>query len=162
MPQGGAIKTEIIFRDESYKITGACLEVYREKGCGFLEAVYQECVEIELELQGIPFVPQKPLALDYKRRPLRTRYEPDFVCYEKIILELKAAKELTDEHRAQVQNYLKATGFQLGLLVNFGHYPKLEVERIVNTRGLNWFVYYCLTAAALTFAWQGYEYLAAK
>jgi len=109
--------------------------VYREEGCGFLEAVYQECVAIELELQDIPFVPQKPLALDYKRRPLRARYEPDFVCYEKIILELKAVKELTDEYRAQVQNYLKATGFALGLLVNFGHYPKLEIERIANTRG---------------------------
>jgi GxxExxY protein len=129
------MRAEIIFRDESYRITGACLEVYREKGCGFLEAVYQECVEIELGLQGIPFIPQKPLALDYKTRPLRTRYEPDFVCYEKVILELKAVKELTDEHRAQVQNYLKATRFQLGLLVNFGHYPKLEIERIVNTRG---------------------------
>jgi len=127
--------TEIVFKEESYRITGACLEVYREKGCGFLEAVYQECVAIELELQSIPFIPQKPLPLDYKRRPLRTRYEPDFVCYEKIILELKAVKELTDEHRAQVQNYLKATGFALGLLVNFGHYPKLEIERIVNTRG---------------------------
>jgi GxxExxY protein len=131
----GTMKAEIIFREESYRITGACLEVYREKGCGFLEAVYQECVEIELGLQGIPFVAQKPLALDYKTRPLRTRYEPDFVCYEKIILELKAAKELTDQDRAQVQNYLKATKFQLGLLVNFGHYPKLQVERIVNTRG---------------------------
>jgi len=127
--------TEIVFKDESYKITGACLEVYREKGCGFLEAVCQECVAIELELQGIPFMSQKPLALDYKRRPLRARYKPDFVCYEKIILELKAVKGLTDEHRAQVQNYLKATGFALRLLVNFGHYPKLEVERIANTRG---------------------------
>lgn len=126
---------EILFSEESYAITGACIEVYREKGCGFLEAVYQECVEIELELQGVPFVAQKPLALDYKGRPLKNRYEPDFVCYEKIILELKAVKEITDDHRAQVQNYLKATQFQLGLLVNFGHYPKLEVERIVNTRG---------------------------
>jgi len=129
------MKAEILFGEESYAIVGACIEVYREKGCGFLEAVYQECVEIELGLQWIPFVPQKPLALDYKGKPLRSRYEPDFICLEKIILELKAVKELADEHRAQVQNYLKATGFQLGLLVNFGHYPKLEIERIVNTRG---------------------------
>jgi len=129
------MKAEILFREESYRITGACLEVYREKGCGFLEAVYQECVEIELRLQGVPFIPQKALALDYKGTPLRTRYELDFVCYGKIILELKAVKELTDEHRAQLQNYLKATRFQLGLLVNFGHYPKLEVERIAHTRG---------------------------
>jgi len=129
------MKAEIVFKEESYKITGACLEVYREKGCGFLEVVYQECVEIELGLQGIPFVAQKPLALDYKGTPLRGRYEPDFVCYDKIILEIKSVKALVNEHRAQVQNYLKATGFQLGLLVNFGHYPKLEVERVVSTRG---------------------------
>ena len=125
----------ILFSEESYAIRGACMEVYREKGCGFLEAVYQECVAIELQLQGIPFVAQKPLALDYKTRPLKSRYEPDFVCYDKIILELKAVKELTDDHRAQVQNYLKATKCQLGFLVNFGHYPKLEIERIVHTRG---------------------------
>lgn len=129
------MKAEIIFKQESYTIIEVCLEVYRQKGCGFLEAVYQECVEIELRLQGIPFIAQKPLALEYKGTPLRGRYEPDFVCYEKIILELKAVKALANEHRAQVQNYLKATGFELGLLVNFGHYPKLEVERIVSTRG---------------------------
>jgi GxxExxY protein len=126
---------EILFREESYAITGACIEVYREKGCGFLEAVYQECVGIEMELQGIPFVAQEPLVLDYKGRPLKRRYEPDFVCYGKVIVELKAVKEVIDDHRAQVHNYLKATGYQLGLLVNFGHFPKLEVERIVNTRG---------------------------
>ena len=129
------MNTELIFKDESYKIIGACFEVYREKGCGFLEPVYQECMEIELRLQGILFVAQKPLALEYKGTPLRCKYEPDFVCYEKIVLELKAVKELADEHRAQVQNYLRATGLQLGLLVNFGHYPKVEIERIVNTRG---------------------------
>ena len=129
------MNAELIFKEESYKIIGACFEVYREKGCGFLEPVYQECMEIELRLQGIPFVAQPPLALNYKGTPLRCTYEPDFVCNEKIVLELKAVKELTDEHRAQVQNYLRATGFQLGLLVNFGHYPKVEIERIVNTRG---------------------------
>jgi GxxExxY protein len=129
------MKTELLFKAESYKIIGACFEVYREKGCGFLEPVYQECMEIELRLQGIPFVAQKPLPLEYKRTPLRAKYEPDFVCYDKIVLELKAVKELADEHRAQLQNYLRATRLQLGLLVNFGHYPKIEVERIVNTRG---------------------------
>ncbi len=129
------MNTELLFHEESYKIIGACFEVYREKGCGFLESVYQECMEIELRLQSVPYVSQKPLPLEYKGTPLQTLYEPDFVCFDKIILELKAVKQLADEHRAQVQNYLKATGFQLGLLVNFGHYPKLEVERIVNTRG---------------------------
>jgi len=129
------MKTEILFKEESYKIVGASFEVYREKGCGFLEAVYQECMEIELRLQGVPFVPKKLLALEYKGCPLRSTYEPDFICYERIVLELKAVAELTGEHRAQVQNYLKATGLKLGLLVNFGHYPKAQVERIVAGRG---------------------------
>ena len=129
------MNTEILYKEESYKIVGACFEVYREKSCGFLEAVYQECMEIELRLQGIPFVPKKPLVLEYKGCPLRSTYEPDFICHEKIVLELKAVTELTDEHRAQVQNYLKATGLKLGLLVNFGHHPKAQVERIVAERG---------------------------
>ncbi len=129
------MQTDILYKEESYKIVGACFEVYREKGCGFLEPVYQECVEIELRLQGIPFVAQKPLVLEYKGCPLRSKYEPDFICFDKIVLELKAVSELTDEHRAQVQNYLKATGLKLGLLVNLGHYPKVQMERIVAERG---------------------------
>jgi len=129
------METEILFKEESYRIVGACFEVYREKGCGFHEPVYQECMEIELRLQGIPYVAQQPLALEYKHCPLRSKYEPDFICHEKIILELKAVSELADEHRAQVLNYLKATGFKLGLLVNFGHYPKAQVERIVSGKG---------------------------
>ena len=129
------METEILFKEESYKIVGACFEVYREKGCGFHEPVYQECMEIELRLQGVPYVAQPPLALEYKRCPIRSKYEPDFICYEKIILELKAVSELAEEHRAQVLNYLKATGFTLGLLVNFGHFPKVQVERIVSGKG---------------------------
>jgi GxxExxY protein len=88
-----------------------------------------------LRLQGIPYMPKKSLALEYKGCPLKSTYEPDFICYEKIVLELKAVTELTDEHRAQVQNYLKATGLKLGLLVNLGHYPKVQMERIVSERG---------------------------
>jgi GxxExxY protein len=122
---------EIVYKDESYRIMGACFEVYNEKGSGFLEPVYQESLEIEFEMQSIPFIAQQDLALDYKGRPLRQRYTPDFICYDKIIVELKAVSELKDEHRAQVHNYLKATGMKLGLLVNFGHHPKLEYERIV-------------------------------
>jgi GxxExxY protein len=125
------METDLIYKDESYKIIGACFEVYREKGCGFLEGVYQECMEIELPLQGVPCIPKKPLSLEYKGHRLRTSYEPDFICFDKIVLELKAATDLVDEHRAQVQNYLKATGYKLGLLVNFGHYPKAQIERIV-------------------------------
>jgi len=122
---------EILFKDESYRIMGACFEVYKEVGCGFLEPVYQECLGIELGLQSIPFIPQLRLALSYKGRILEQCYQPDFVCFDRIILELKAAKQLDDVHRAQVHNYLKATGHRLGLLINFGHYPKLEYERIV-------------------------------
>jgi GxxExxY protein len=122
---------EIVYKDESYRIMGACFEVYNEKGCGFLEAVYQECLEIELEMQGIPFVSEKDLSLDYKGKRLKQMYTPDFICYDKIIVELKAVSALADEHRSQVHNYLKATGMRLGLLINFGHHPKLEYERIV-------------------------------
>ena len=122
---------ELIYKDEAYAIVGACFEVYNELGCGFLEAVYQEALEIELALRGIPFRPQAELGLVYKGRALKQIYQPDFICYEKIILEIKAASDLDDGHRAQVHNYLKATGHRLGLLVNFGHYPRLQYQRIV-------------------------------
>lgn len=104
------MQMEPLFKEESYKIVGACFEVYREKGCGFLEPVYQECLEIELRFQSIPFFAQKPLPLTYKGVLLRSVYQPDFICYDKIVLEIKAVKEIADEHRAQVLNYLKATG----------------------------------------------------
>jgi GxxExxY protein len=121
----------IIHKLESYEIMGACFEVYREKGCGFLEAVYQECLEIELKDRHIPFVVKPALVLSYKGRQLKCQYEPDFICYDKIVLELKTVTALNDAHRAQVQNYLRATKMKLGLLVNFSHYPKVEYERIV-------------------------------
>ena len=121
----------IVYKDESYAIMGACFEVYREKGCGFVEPVYQECLEIELEIQGMPFKPQEELVLTYNNRQLKQKYVPDFLCYDKIVLEIKAVDQLIDKHRAQVHNYLKATGCKLGLLVNFGGYPKVEYERIV-------------------------------
>ncbi len=120
----------ILYKDESYRIMGACFEVYRIKGTGFVEPVYQECLEIELGLRGIPFTPKAKLVLTYKDRTLKQHYEPDFVCYEQIILEIKAVSQLCDEHRAQVHNYLRSTGFRLGLLVNFSHHPLLEYERI--------------------------------
>ncbi len=123
--------SEIIYPEESYRIMGACFEVYKEKGCGFLEAVFQECLEMEFADQDIPFAAQPRLELSYKGRPLKQTYTPDFICHGKIIVELKAVSALTDEHRAQVHNYLRATGHRLGLLVNFGHYPKIKAERIV-------------------------------
>ena len=122
---------DIIHQVESFEIMGACFEVYKEKGSGFLEAVYQECLELEFAIRNVPFLAQPQLALTYKGKPLKSKYTPDFICYNKIVLELKAVTTLTDEHRAQVQNYLRATKFKLGLLVNFGHYPKVEYERIV-------------------------------
>jgi GxxExxY protein len=122
---------ELMFKEESYHIMGACFEVYKEMGSGFLEMVYQECLELELTARGISFRPQAGLCLTYKGRELKQRYVPDFVCLDKIIVEIKAVSELADIHRAQVHNYLKATGYKLGLLVNFGHYPKVEYERIV-------------------------------
>lgn len=122
---------EILFKEESYRIIGACFEVYKEMGCGFLEAVYQQCLEVELADRGIPFVSQSALTLAYKGRLLRQTYAPDFICFDRIIDEIKAVSELHENHRAQVHNYLKATGLRLGLLVNFGHHPLLEYERII-------------------------------
>ncbi len=122
---------KIIFKEESYKIMGACFEVYNNMGCGFLEAVYQECLEMELSAQQIPFQAHVPLKLHYKQHPLKKGYKPDFICYDKIIVEIKALSELRNGDRAQMHNYLTATKFKLGLLINFGHYPKLEYERIV-------------------------------
>lgn len=124
-------ENDLVFEKESYAIRGAVFEVYRELGCGFLEAVYQECLQKELRLRGVPFSAQQELTLTYKGEPLNQIYRPDFICYGSIIVELKAVKKIANEHRAQVHNYLKATELTLGLLVNFGHYPKVEIERII-------------------------------
>ena len=120
----------IIYKEESYAIQGAVFEVYREMGCGFLEAVYQECLLKELHARQIPFAAQPELKLSYKGEPLEQVYRPDFICCEKIILELKAVKDITPEHKAQILNYLKATGMKLGLLINFGAYPKATILRL--------------------------------
>ena len=121
----------MVHGEESYAIIGACFEVYKEKGCGFLEPVYQDCLEIELKLRKVPFIAQLALPLFYKGIPLKHSYVPDFICFDKIVLEIKAVSQLADEHRAQVFNYLKATNHKLGLLVNFSHFPNIEYERIV-------------------------------
>lgn len=121
----------ILFKDESYAIQGAIFEVYREMGCGFLEPVYQECLERELRLRNIPFTAQTELKLNYKGQPLQQTYKPDFICYGLIIVELKAVREIAPEHKAQVINYLRATRMKLGILVNFGAYPKATALRLV-------------------------------
>jgi GxxExxY protein len=126
--------TDLIYPEESYAIIGACFDVYNDKGCGFHEPVYHDCMEIELGLRQIPFIHEPLLPLTYKGFPLKHSYSPDFSCWNKIVLELKACERLADEHVAQVLNYLNATGYELGLLVNFGHYPKLEYKRIARSR----------------------------
>ncbi|HMS41539.1 MAG TPA: GxxExxY protein [Pyrinomonadaceae bacterium] len=127
----------LIYEQETYKILGACFEVYKQKGCGFTEAVYQECLAIEFELQKIPFVSQPKLQLEYKGRILEQFFIPDFICLDKIIVEIKALSDLIEINKSQALNYLNATNFELALLVNFGHYPKLEHKRIANTKNKN-------------------------
>jgi len=121
---------EIILKDESFKIIGACIEVHKELGSGFLEPIYQEALAVEFEKQNIPFVREKEINVNYKGIYLSKKYLADFICYEKILLELKALNNLNREHESQVLNYLKATGFRLGLLINFGN-KSLEYKRIL-------------------------------
>lgn len=122
---------ELMHREESYAVMGACFEVYKVMGCGFLEAVYQKSLEMEFELRGILFLSQPAVPLHYKLRRLMQVYQPDFTCFEKIVLEIKSVAEVTDVHRAQVHNYLCATGYRVGVIANFNSHPKLEWERIV-------------------------------
>ena len=121
----------LIYKDESYKIVGAAFKVYNWFGPGFLEAVYQEALEIEFQRQGIPYEREKELKIQYDGIELKQTYKADFVCFGKIIVELKAVSALEDAHRSQVYNYLHATNYKLGLLLNFGCPDELEKERII-------------------------------
>ena len=121
----------IVYKEESYQIVGAAFEVYNYLGHGFLEAVYQECLELEFRKRGIPYEREKVLKLYYKGEELKQTYRADFICYGKIIIELKAVSELSESHHAQVYNYLHATNMKLGLLLNFGNSNGLEKDRIV-------------------------------
>ena len=122
---------DLLYKQECYEVMGACFEVYKEMGAGFVEPIYHECLEREMSLRRIPFVHHAGLALAYKGEPLKQTYQADFVTHSKIVLEVKALKRLEDAHRVQLLNYLKATGFQLGLLVNYGRLGGLEWERII-------------------------------
>lgn len=124
------IEDDLIYRDESYQIVGCCMEVHKRLGCGFKEAVYQEALEVEFIDNALNFEREKRLKIQYKGIFLKKEYSPDFVCYGKIVLELKAVNELTDIHLAQVFNYLKASKLRLGLLVNFGT-PTLQFKRFI-------------------------------
>jgi GxxExxY protein len=124
-------KEIILYKEESYLIQGAIFEVYKNMGSGFLESVYQVCLRKEFSSRNIPFLEQPNIQISYKGEKLPLYFCPDFVCYKKIIVELKSVSELTGEHRAQLHNYLRISGMRLGLLVNFNHTPKVVIERIV-------------------------------
>ena len=121
----------LMFAEEVYAITGVAIEVHKKLGPGFLEAVYQEALEIEFELREIPFASQKNLTIRYKGVVLKKVYCADFVCYGKIIVELKALSMLSGTEEAQLLNYLRATGLEVGVLINFGSSPRLEWKRFV-------------------------------
>lgn len=125
------IMDDLLFKDEVFEIVGAAIEVHRELRNGFLEPVYQESLEIELALRKIPFVSQERLKLFYKGIELKKEYIPDFVCFGKIIAEIKALERLTNIEIAQLINYLKATKLRVGLLINFGSSGRLEWKRFV-------------------------------
>lgn len=122
---------ELLYKDEVYAIAGAAIEVHRELGPGFLEAVYQEALELELQARNIPHEPQKQLRVSYKERLLEKYYVADFACYDCIMVEIKAEKQLTDIDEAQLLNQLKATKLRVGVLINFGSKGKLEWQRFV-------------------------------
>ena len=124
--------TELLLKDEVYRVIGCAFEVYNDLGCGFLEPVYQEALALELVAQAIPFEAQKRIQVFYKGRPLKKDYIADLIVIGQIVVELKAEEHLMPRDEAQLINYLKATRLRVGLLVNFGAYPKLEWKRLVN------------------------------
>jgi GxxExxY protein len=126
--------SELILKQECYRIVGAAMDVYNTLGPGFLEAVYQEALEIDLAARGIVFVPQQELRILYKGQTLKKTYAADFLVFNQVIVEIKALNQLTPREEAQPLNYLKATELSLGLLINFGHAEKLEWKRRAWTR----------------------------
>ena len=112
----------LLYKKECYAIQGAIYNVYNNLGSGFLEAVYQECLELEFANLNIPYMAQYNIAISYNGKNINQKYKADIICYEKIIIEIKAVKEISEIHIAQLINYLNATGIKLGLLVNFNYY----------------------------------------
>jgi len=125
------MEEDYLYESETYKIIGAMMEVHKTLGCGFLEAVYQEALAIEFDLRNIPYVREKKLILFYKDVKLEKFYVPDFLCYEKIVVDLKALSSLTTTHDSIMINYLNATRLKVGLLGNFGE-KSLKYKRLVN------------------------------
>jgi len=124
--------SELKFKEEVYAVIGAAIEVHRELGPGFLESIYQEALEIELRTRNVPFAAQQPISVRYKGLTLKKQYFADLVCFEWIIVEIKALPHLSGTERAQLLNYLRGTGFPIGILINFGSHGKLEWKRLVN------------------------------
>ncbi len=120
-----------MFKQEGYDLMGAAFEVYNESGYGMAEEIYQQSLEIELELRGIPFASKPQLAAFYKQRRLDKKYTPDLIAYGGIVVELKAVAELTTDHEAQLFNYLRVARQSVGYLINFGHRGELEWKRFV-------------------------------
>jgi GxxExxY protein len=128
--------TELLYKDEVYAIVGAAMDVYNDLGPGFLENVYQEAMEIEVKARKIPAKSIQEIHIRYKGTQLKKVYIADLICYDKIIVEIKAMDKLTLREEGQLINYLKATGIKVGILINFGHYPNLEWKRLVFTKEL--------------------------
>jgi GxxExxY protein len=130
------MKDNILFKDESYNIIGAAMTVHNELGSGFLEAVYQEALEKEFITQCIPYKREIPLSIYYKGELLSNKYIADFICYDKIVIELKAVSSISSEHKAQIINYLKATNMELGIIINFGE-SSLKHDRLIREHSRN-------------------------
>jgi GxxExxY protein len=124
--------TDLLYKDESYRLIGACMEVHKKMGTGFLEPVYQEALEKEFGIREVPFIKQKKLELYYNEEKLKKYYVADFICFDQIIVELKALPFISKNDERQLLNYLKATKYSLGILVNFGE-PSLKYRRLINT-----------------------------
>ena len=130
------MEKDYIYPKECFAIRGAVFEVHRNIGTGFTEEVYQSALEMEFTLLNIPFHAQKEFAVSYKGIPLNKTFKPDFVCYDKIILELKAVKSLAPEHDAQLINYLHVANMKLGFLINFHEHPLIDPRQILNTHAI--------------------------
>ena len=125
--------TELLYKEEVYQIVGAAIEVHKEMGHGFLEAVYEEAMMLESEERNIPCENQVKVPIYYKQKKLKKEYVADYVGYGKIIVEFKSMPHLTTKEEAQLLNYLKATRMKVGLLINFGRHGKLEWKRFIWT-----------------------------
>ncbi len=123
---------ELLLKEEVYRVVGASIEVYNQLRAGFSESVYQEAMEWELTDRGIPFARQVPLRIKYKDRVLEKRFIADLICFDSVLVEIKAISQLTDSDEGQVLNYLRATGLRVGVLINFGDFGRLDWHRIVN------------------------------